>query len=111
MVGDKSGVILCKVFHTYKGGQKKISFIGEFVKVSVRRARTDAKLKKKKKTKSLFIKSKYYSLKKDGSTFNCYENTIVLIKRKLITRSKEFISLVDRNILRKKLMYKFTGIL
>jgi ribosomal protein L14 len=108
---DKSGATLCNVFHTYRGGKKKISVVGEFVKVSIRRVKPDIKLKKKGKTKSLIARTNYKSVKLDGSNFLYYENSIVLIKRKLVMRSKEFIAPADRNIRRKKIMYKFPGIL
>jgi ribosomal protein L14 len=108
---DKSGAIIGNVFHTYKGGQKKISRIGEFVKISLRKVKPDIKLKKKSKTKALIVRTTFKSSKKDGSYFNFYENSVILIKRKLITRSKEFIEPADRNIRRKKIIYKFPGIL
>jgi ribosomal protein L14 len=80
---DKSGAMLANVFHTYKGGQKKNSCVGEFVKVSLRRVKPDIKLKKKSKVKSLIVRSSFRSMKKDGSNYNFYENSVVLIKRKL----------------------------
>jgi large subunit ribosomal protein L14 len=108
---DKSGAIIGNVFHTYKGGKKKISKVGEFVKISLRKVKPDIKLKKKNKTKALIVRSKFKSIKLDGSFFLFYENSVVLIKRKLIMRSKEFIAPADKNIRRKKIIYKFPGIL
>ena len=108
---DKSGALLGNVFHTYKGGQKKISKIGEFVKISLRKVKPDIKLKKKSKVKALIVRTTFKSIKLDGSNMYFYENSVVLIKRKLIMRSKEFIAPADRNILRKKIIYKFPGIL
>ncbi len=108
---DKSGAIIGNVFHTYRGGQKKISRVGEFVKISLRKVKPDVKLKKKSKTKAILSRTAYRSSKLDGSHINFYENSVILIKRKLITRSKEFVEPADRNILRRKLIYKFTGIL
>lgn len=110
-IADKSGALTGNVFHTYRGGSKKISCIGEFVKVSLRRVKPDIKLKKKSKVRGLLINLKFKSLKNDGSNTYFYENNIILIKRKLITRSKDFIVPTDRNVLRKKLLYKFSGIL
>jgi ribosomal protein L14 len=81
---DKSGAILGNVFHTYKGGQKKISQTGEFVKISLRKVKPDIKLKKKSKIKALIVRSAFRSLKKDGSHCNFYENSVILIKRKLV---------------------------
>ncbi len=108
---DKSGALLGNVFHTYRGGQKKISRIGEFVKISLRKVKPDIKLKKKHKSKALIVRTKFRSFKNDGSYFKFKENSVVLIKRKLVMRSKEFIAPADRNINRKKIIYKFPGIL
>ena len=103
--------MLCNVFHTYRGGKKKISVVGEFVKISIRKIKPDIKLKKKAKSKALIVRTKCIATKNDGSIYYFYENSIVLLRRKLITRSKEFIAPADRNILRKKMTYKFPGIL
>lgn len=108
---DKSGAMLGNVFHTYKGGQKKISIVGDFVKISLRKVKPDIKLKKKSKTKALFVRSTFRSNRLDGSHLFFYENSVILIKRKLVTRSKEFVAPADRNTLRKKIIYKFPGIL
>jgi len=108
---DKSGALLGKVFHTYKGSKKKICKVGEFIKISLRRVKPDIKLKKKQKTKALIIRSNYKSTRLDGSFFFFYENSVILVKRKLITRSNEFVEAGDRMILRKKLLHKFPGIL
>lgn len=107
---DKSGALLGNVFHTYKGGQKKISKVGEFVKISLRKVKPDIKLKKKAKLKALLVRACFKSTKQDGSNIYFYENSVVTIKRKLIMRSKEFTAPADRNIKRKKIVYKFPGI-
>lgn len=108
---DKSGAVICNVFHTYRGGAKRISHVGDFLKVSLRKVKPDIKLKKKYKTRCIFVRSCFRSNKYDGSFFYYYENSIILIKRKLILRNKEFTSPADRNIKRKKFIFKFPGIL
>lgn len=107
---DKSGALLGNVFHTYRGGYKKISKVGEFVKISLKRVKPDIKLKKKTKTKALVVRATFRSCKLDGSTNYFYENSVVLVKRKLVMRSKEFVAPADINIRRKKIIYKFPGI-
>jgi len=108
---DKSGALKCNVFHTYRGGGKRISGVGEFVKVSLRKVKPDIKLKKKSKSRALVARSVFRTLKLDGSFFNYYENSVVLIKRKMVMRSRDFTDPADRKIRRKKLIYKFPGIL
>lgn len=108
---DKSGAIVGSVFHTYRGGGKKISKVGEFVKISLKKVKPDIKLKKKSKTKALVVRSSFRSAKLDGSVGYYYDNSVVLIKRKMVMRSKEFIAPADRNIRRRKIIYKFPGII
>jgi len=108
---DKSGALLVKSFHLYKGFNRKCSFVGNFIKVSVKSSKPESTLKKKKKSIALISKSKYQSIKKDGSFSIFYENSCILIKRKMILRSKEINGPGEFKILRKKLFYKFPGIL
>jgi ribosomal protein L14 len=81
---DKTGVFYVKTFHLYYGFSRKSSRVGFFVKVSVRSRKPDSILRKKKKLKSLFTCSRYFSKKLDGSLFLYYENNVVLIKKKII---------------------------
>lgn len=68
-------------------------------------------LLKKSKSLALFVRSKYISKKKDGSFFYYKSNDCILLKRKLVLRSKEVSEGVDYNIRRKKLFFKFSGVL
>ena len=108
---DKSGVLFVNTFHLYKGFSRKHSYVGNFIKVSVRKSKTDSFLKKKSKSIALFVKSKFISNKLDGSLNIFYENNSILIKRKLVLRSKDIVGPGDRKIMRRKLMYKFPGII
>ena len=108
---DKSGALLGNDFHVYKGGQKKISTVGEFVKISLKKVKPDIKLKKKSKVRALIVRTSFRSTKLDGSIKFFYENSVITLKRKLITRSKDFTAPADINIRRKKIAYKFPGIL
>jgi len=38
---DKCGVWHARVFHLYRGFNRKVSFVGEFIKVSVRRTKPE----------------------------------------------------------------------
>merc|ERR1712045_1067945 len=38
---DKCGVCHARVFHLYRGFNRKVSFVGEFIKVSVRRTKPE----------------------------------------------------------------------
>lgn len=108
---DKSGVLLVKTFHLYKGFHRNHSYVGNFIKISVKSAKPDSNLKKKSKSIAMIVKAKYKSYKLDGSLFFFYENSCILFKRKLNLRSKEINGPGDFNIKRRKLFYKFPGIL
>jgi len=108
---DKSGVLFVNTFHLYKGFNRRQSFVGNFIKISVRNNKPDAFLKKKSKSVALFVKSKFISNKLDGSKNLFFENNCILLKRKLVLRSKDIIGPGDRKIMRRKLLYKFPGII
>lgn len=108
---DKSGVLLVKTFHLYKGFSRKVSFVGNFIKISAKSVKPEATLKKKGKSIALINKTKFISSKKDGSIQFFYENSCILFKRKLVLRSKELTGPVDYNLKRRKLFYKFPGVL
>jgi len=55
---DKCGVWHARVFHLYKGFNRKVSFVGEFIKVSVRRTKPENWLKKKNKNSRIYCKNK-----------------------------------------------------
>lgn len=108
---DKSGALLVKTFHLYKGFNRKHSYVGNFIKISVKSVKPDVNLKKKSKSIAMLVKSKFKSTKLDGSTLFFYENSCILFKRKMNLRSKEINGPGDFKIRRRKLFYKFPGIL
>lgn len=108
---DKSGALITKVFHLYKGFNRKCSHVGNFVKISVKTVKPESLVKKKKKSIALLTSLNYKSQKKDGSYTYFYENNCILFKRKFILRSKDIINPGDFNIKRRKFFYKFPGIL
>ena len=108
---DKTGVYWVRTFHLYKGFHRKVSFVGNFIKVSVKKSKPESFLKKKAKSIALIVKSNSPTLKKDGSKIRFFSNGCVLIKRKMIFRSKDFVSGADFKMKRKKLYYKFPGVL
>ena len=51
---DKCGVWVVKVFHLYRGYNRKVSFVGDFIKCSVKKTRPENWLKKKNKNKGYY---------------------------------------------------------
>ena len=79
---DKSGVQIVKTFHLYKGFSRKISFFGDFVKVSVKEVKIGSVLLKKTKPKGLIIRTKNKICKNDGSFIKFYFNNVILLKKR-----------------------------
>jgi len=107
---DKSGALSVNVFHIY-GGNKKIAKIGNFIKISVRLLSVNPRVKKKNKYVSIFIRSKFRYLKKDGSVLYSDSNYCVLLKKRLTPVGKEIHGPIYKNIKRKKFISSFPGVL
>lgn len=110
-LSDKSGVKLANVFQLYKGGKRKVSGAGNFIKISAVSVTVESVLKKKKKSIALITSTKKSSIKKDASKALLLANNCVLLKRKLVPRNKDFNKPCYKEIKRKKLQYKFPGFL
>jgi ribosomal protein L14 len=67
MPADKCGVWWVKAFHLYGGFSRKFSFIGDFVRISVRVTRPDNWLVKKTKCTAVIVRTKQKTFKLDGS--------------------------------------------
>ena len=108
---DKTGVFWLKVFHTYKGSHRRVAFVGNFIKTSVQTVKPESFIKRKTKSIALLTRAIFPSTKNDGSMVFFQSNSCILIKRKLVFRSKDFVDPADFKIRRKKLFFKFPGIL
>jgi len=80
---DKCGVLWVSIFHLYSGFSRKVSTIGEFVKVSVKVIEPENWIKKKSKLKGVIVRTKKKKYKIDGSAFSFYDNNLVLLKKKI----------------------------
>jgi len=106
---DKCGVDIVKVFHLYKGFSRKHSFIGDFVKVSVKKVVPGNIIKKKSKLKGILVRTKFAINLKDGTNYNFKENNVVLLKKRLTPRGKEIVGPTSRMLKRKKFISSFVG--
>lgn len=106
---DQCGVFLVRVFHLYRGGQRKVSRIGEFVKGSAIITKEDNWIKKKAKLQCVLIRLKVESFRKDGTYIKFKKNNVVLLKKRLTPKGKEIMGPVDFNVKRRKFMNSFSG--
>lgn len=108
---DKSGVYSVKVFHLYKGFNRKFSYLGDFVKITIKKSRPLNSLTKKMKLKALIIRTKRIISKKDKTFFSFTFNNCILLKKRTTSYGKRMVGPVLKNINRKKILFSFSKIL
>ena len=108
---DKCGVWWVGVFHIYKGSFKKIAYIGDFVKVSIKSTRPQNWLQKKTKLKGMLIRTKKETTKIDGTFIKFKYNNLVLFKKRTTPMGKEIYGPILKDLKRKKFMNSFPGII
>jgi large subunit ribosomal protein L14 len=108
---DKCGVWWVSVIHLYGGFFRKVSNVGDFVKVSVKKTRPDNWLKKKTKTKGIVVRSRKELFKSDGSTVSFSINNIVLLKKRTTPHGSVIFGPTIKNLKRKKFLTSFPGVI
>lgn len=108
---DKCGVWWVSIIHLYVGFSRKVSRVGDFVKVSVKKTRPDNWLKKKTKTKGILVRSRKELFKTDGSVVKFSINNIVLLKKRTTPQGNVIFGPTLKNIKRKKFLTSFPGII
>ena len=108
---DRCGVKFVKAFHLYRGWNRKFSYIGDFIKVSVRKTAANNWVKKKTKLKAFILRTKYKTTNNDGSSFYFKENNAVLLKKRLTTKGKEIWGPSIKKIKRRKFLASLPGYL
>lgn len=106
---DNCGVWSVKVFHLYKGSFRKVSFVGDFVKVSVKKTRPNNWVPKKTKLKSILITSCKELKKIDGSLVKFKSNNSVLLKKRMTPKGKVLVGPASILIKRKRFLSSFSG--
>lgn len=108
---DKSGAISVNVFHIYSKGRKRIGYVGDFIKTSVRGLDLNTKVKKKSKHVSIFIRSAFRYVKNDGMITYSDLNSVVLLKKRLTPVGKEIYGPIYNTVRRKKFLSSFPGVI
>jgi large subunit ribosomal protein L14 len=108
---DKCGVWSVRIFHLYKGSFRKISYISDFIKISVKVTQPNNIVKKKTKSKAILVTSKKELVKIDGSYIKFFSNNTVLLKKRLTPRGKTIVGPSSYELRRKKFSSSFLGII
>lgn len=108
---DKNGVLTVNVFHLYKGFSRRISYFGDFVKVSIRKTKPENTLVKKSKKKSIIVRTTKGIILSDGSGVRYNYNSAVVLKKRLTPEGKEIYGPITRNLKKKKFLSSFSGLI
>jgi len=106
---DKCGVWWVNTFHLYGGFSRKVSRVGNFIKISVRRTRPNNWVAKKSKSIGIIVQTKKEIVKRDGSWVSFKNNSVVLLKKRLASKGKEIAGPTVFNIKRKRFLMSFAG--
>ena len=108
---DRNGVILVNVFHLYGGFFRLFSNFGFFVKTSVRLNFFSALVLKKSKIKGIIIHTVFFQIKSDGSYIKYIKNSVILLKRRLISVGVEVFGPCNYLLKRKRFLFSFSGLI
>lgn len=111
-MGSKCNVSKVKLFHIYRNGRSCRSKISFFCKTSVRklRARRRADFKKKKKLFSIFVRTKQWILRKDGSQRRFSNNSVIILKKNAQVWTNHIFGPTTIELKRKKILSVFKKI-
>lgn len=115
-VSDSTGVKWLNIFHLYGGFFKKTTKISYYLKGSARVVNPPRVEYRGFKLKPVFkgtilraftVKTVYNIRKFNGSVIKYGYNSVVLVKKKNITKSKYLLGLITTDLKRKKFIYLF----
>jgi len=119
-VTDNTNVKWLKVFHLYKGYKRRFTYPGFFVKGSARSVKPPRieykgfKFDFNKKgdiCRGLLVRTSYNNKKKDGSSVKFFENSIILLNKMNMPKSKYILGPAPRILNRKKYLLLFKSII
>ncbi len=108
---EKSGVWSVFVFHLYKGFNRRVSYFGDYTRVSIRDTKPNNWLVKKTKKKSIIIRTMKEVKITDGSYLSYQTNSLVLLKKRLTPEGVETVGPICRTFKKKKFISSFTGVI
>ena len=108
---DKCGVLNINVFHLYKGFNRRFSYFGDYIKVSVKKTKPETTLIKKSKRKALLVRTKKNININDGGYIRFDYNSAVILKKRLTPEGKELFGPILRNFKKKKFLSSFSGVI
>jgi large subunit ribosomal protein L14 len=107
---DSSGILLVRVIEIRRCSRRRLAKVGKFLKVVIRNTKPILIKRRKKKLRSLVIRSLHYFKKKDGMTYQFCDNALVLLKKRMNTVGKEMFGPICKNLKIRKFRVAFKKI-
>jgi large subunit ribosomal protein L14 len=108
---DKCGVLKVRVFHLYRGFNRKTGFTGDFFKCSVRLIKPDSFVKKKAKIRGFIVRTVKEIYRHDGSSVNFSINAGVLLKKRMTPKGSELFGPITKKVQKRKFINSFVGLI
>ena len=112
-VSDNSGAKVVKCIKVLGGFKKRYAFTGDIIVVSIQKLRNKSKKTSKVLKGSVFralvVRTKKYIIKKEGSSLNFNENSVVLINKQGNPVGTRLVGPLPKSLKKKKFM-KFTSL-
>ena len=104
---DSSGILLIKIIEIRRCSLLRLAKIGKFLKVVIRNTKPLLIKRRKKKLRSIVIRSNHYFYKNDGLIYNFNNNSLVLLKKRMNTVGKELYGPICKSLKIKKFRIAF----
>jgi ribosomal protein L14 len=99
---DSSGIFLVKIIQTYKSESRKHAKIGKFAKVVIKNTKTVLNKLKKKKSRSIIVRTCHTVFTRKSYYYKFQDNSVVLLKKRMNTRGKELYGPTSKELRIKK---------
>lgn len=104
---DSSGIYLVKIIQTRRCGTTRHATTGHFLRVVIKNIKVSLKRRRKKKSRSICIRSKMFFYKNDQTSFRYSDNALVVLKKRMNVAGREIYGPTSKNLKIKKFKIAF----
>ena len=104
---DSSGVLLVKVIEAYRSSIIRHAKIGKFMKVVIKNTKTNLNKFKKRKSRSICIRTSHIINTNKSYYYYFKDNALVLLKKRMNTRGRELYGPTSKHLKIKKFKVAF----
>ena len=109
-VSDNCGVWVVGVFQIYRGSRRKAALPGDFLRVSVKRARPGNSVPRGSKHRAYLVRCVFKEARVDGSFVSTSQNSCVLLKKRMTPRGRDILGPISFRVKKRRFSSSFTGV-